>query len=441
MRTTRWSLGTLFLTAALVSSGTASIASASPPTKVLVVGTLHQMHMIDKNFSYADIIRILATYNPDLICVEIRPQDFRRVPYLKEMELATVWGLSHGKRVAPIDWYEGTAEENDRTIRAKLEKEPEYVAKQKQIDELVAHDVIITNFVNHYGTLDEEFKWGGQLGYGFWNGKEYNDVVAEGYKLSMQVYGDSPFNLHYVTRNTHMVNLIWNAIRDNSSHRVIVLTGSEHKHFFDRELEKNPEVRVVDFDNILPLRTVKLPPSITRFLDEDDDLAYFQKGYPKDLDAYYFEKLTPLVHGPNMDVYPATVPPANIKLADMFLARWKSAVPSSNVETFEWGWYKFLNQDYRGAVALLRPLADRLDQGEESAQLPKWLNQFIQEDAHMILGHSYDMLHERTKALDCYHHVEKLLAGTREEQEKAYIMQDYEKVPYHPSKPPRSGED
>lgn len=374
-----WFWLSVCLTCELTCLGPSVQASPSRPIKVLIVGTIHQMHATDKNYSYADIARILATYNPDLICVEIRPEDYRRNQYLKEMELAAVWGLSHGKPVAPIDWWKDKP--NDREIRAKLAKEPEYVAKQKQLQSLLSHDEIITRFEKRYGSMDDEGKWGAQLGYRFWNGRDYNSVIAEGYKLSLEVYGDSPFNLHYVTRNKHMMALIWNAIRENSSHTVIVLTGSEHKSFFDKEFRKSPEVRVVDFDSILPLRTGKLGPSVARFLDDDDDLAYFQKGYPKDLDTYYYWKLVPLVHGPNMDAYPSRVPSANINLAGKILVRWKSAVPVSDRQTFDWSWYKFLNQDYSGAVVLLRQLAERVDQG-------KIEDPFLRMETYLNLGRS-----------------------------------------------------
>ena len=425
-----WLWMTLCIVSGWVCLGCKIDASPFHPIKVLVVGTIHQMHASDKNYSYADIVRILTTYNPDLICVEIRPKDFRRNPYLKEMELATVWGLSHGRRVAPIDWWRD--QPNDREIRAKLTKEPEYVAKQKRLEQLLSRDEIITRLEKRYGPMDEERKWGAQLGYRFWNGKGYQDAIAEGYRLSMQVYGDSPFNLHYLTRNKHMMDLISNAIRENSSHRVIVLTGSEHKSFFDDEFRKNPEVDTLDFDSILPLKTLKFTPSIAQFLDEDDDLQYFQKGYPKGLDAYYREKLIPLVHGPDMDTYPAKVPPANIKLAGKILMRWKSSVAASDGQTFEWSWYKFLNQDYSGAVVLLRQLANRVDQGKVSGRVLD--AQFVRVETYLNLGRSYDMLNQRAKALACYHRVEKLLAGTRWERAKTYMLQNYETVPYHRSK-------
>ncbi|MGO8814014.1 MAG: hypothetical protein ACLQVG_05015 [Terriglobia bacterium] len=90
MRINRISFGTLILIAAWICPGGLFGASSAPGTQALVVGTIHDRHARNENYSYADVVHILATYDPDLICVEIRPQDFRREPYLKEMMLATV---------------------------------------------------------------------------------------------------------------------------------------------------------------------------------------------------------------------------------------------------------------------------------------------------------------------------------------------------------------
>lgn len=49
-------------------------AAPAPHTEVLVVGTIHQQHARNPNYSYEDLVRILDTYNPDLVCVEIRPR-------------------------------------------------------------------------------------------------------------------------------------------------------------------------------------------------------------------------------------------------------------------------------------------------------------------------------------------------------------------------------
>ncbi len=44
------------------------------------------------------------------------------------------------------------------------------------------------------------------------------------------------------------------------------------------------------------------------------------------------------------------------------------------------------------------------------------------------------MLEERANALACYRRVEKLLVGTSWERAKAYVLQDYETVPYQRSR-------
>jgi tetratricopeptide (TPR) repeat protein len=422
MRIYRIKLTALFLMAAWICPGVAPDASSAPRTSALVVGTIHDRHARNENYSYADVVHILATYDPDLICVEIRPQDFRREPYLKEMMLATVWGLSHGKKVAPIDWWNDIP--NDRETREKLEKQPEYLEKEKQLQLLRTQSTVIAGFEKTYGPSDKEDQWGLHQSYRFWNGKDYNDLCAEEYRLSLQVYGDSPINLHYLSRNNHMMELIGSAMRENSSHRVIVLTGSEHKHFFDREFRKNPEVETLDFDSLLPLKVGPLEPAMAKFLDEDDDLAYFESGFPKDLDTYYADKLVPLVHGPDMDVFPGKIPAANIERAGKVIERWRSSRPESDQQIHERAWMEFLGGDYAGAIKLYRQLTGRIDAG-------KVAEPWVRFDTYTNLGRSYDMLNQRADALVCYHRVEALLVGTRWESAKAYILQDYETVPFH----------
>lgn len=422
MRINRMNLATLILSAAWICPGVLFSASSAPRTQALVVGTIHDRHARNENYSYADVAHILVTYDPDLICVEIRPQDFRREPYLKEMMLATVWGLSHGKQVAPIDWWEDTP--NDREISEKLEKQPEYIEKEKQLQLLRAKSPVIARYEKLYGPVEKENQWGAHQGYRFWNGKDYNELYAEEYRLSMQIYGDSPINLHYLSRNNHMMALIGSAIRENSSHRVIVLTGSEHKHFFDREFRKNPDVETLDLDGILPLQAGPLEPPMAKFLDEDDDLAYFEPGFPKDLDTYYAQKLGPLVHGQDMDVYPGTIPAANIERAGKVLERWRRSRSQSDQLIHEQGWNEFLGGNYSEAIKLYRQLTDRIDAG-------KVAEPWMRFDTYVNLGRSYDMLNQRANALVCYHRVETLLVGTPWESAKAYILQDYETVPFH----------
>ncbi len=59
-------------------------------TQVLVIGTIHESHKSNPNYTHQDIVNILGTYNPDVICVEIPPSYFRKRSYLKEMMIASI---------------------------------------------------------------------------------------------------------------------------------------------------------------------------------------------------------------------------------------------------------------------------------------------------------------------------------------------------------------
>ncbi len=73
---------------------------AQQKTQVLVIGTIHAGHETNPNYSNQDIVNILGTYNPDVICVEIPPSYFGKRSYLKEMMLATIYGTD--RYTAPI---------------------------------------------------------------------------------------------------------------------------------------------------------------------------------------------------------------------------------------------------------------------------------------------------------------------------------------------------
>lgn len=325
------------------------------------------------------------------------------------MTLATIWALAHNKAVYPIDWW--TDSPNAREIRAQLEKTPEYQKKAAQLKKLTAANSILKGMRKKYGTV-----WGNtKLGYAFWNGKDYQTDTAEGYRLSMQIYGDSPMNLHYQSRNQHMVDLILAALKEKPAPKAIVLTGSEHKHFFDRAFQENPHLSVVDFSSLLPLKDANLSGPVREFLEDENDLPYFQPGYPEDLNRYFDDKLVNLVHGPDMDFSPETIPQANIFKAEKVLSRWRSRFPDSLQLRLNLAWYAFLIGNDAQALRLYRECAEKFDQGE--------LRETIQGImAYSSLGRCYDLAGDREKALACYAKVEKLAAGTRWERVKHLLV-------------------
>ena len=390
----------------------------SQKTEVLVVGTIHQLHSKDTNYTFQDVVNILNTYNPDVVCVEIRPQEFRKELYLPEMTLATIWAVANDKNVYPIDWWQN----DTRHLQDSLMKLPEYIQKEKEVDSIAATDSILTGFEKKYGTWQEQIL----MGYDFWNGKEYNDYTMENYRLWTDAFGESPVTLFYKTRNDSMMALIQNVIRENPGKKIIVLTGSEHKHYFDNSLKNNPDVSLIEFGSILPLENKEQGPVIESYFNEGNDLLYFEKGFPENVNDYYRAKLIPILHGNNMDIQPEVVPEENIKLAEKIIGRWKNDTASASaadVIDFELGWIKFLKQDYRSAIENLFPLSKRIESGSVK-------DAFIMAATHRNLGFCYDCLRERDSAIACYTKGEELIRGTALERAKEFLFKDYKTNPY-----------
>jgi tetratricopeptide (TPR) repeat protein len=421
MHARRWRLGraaSLLLPAIVAWAATVTALASPEPerTDVLVVGTIHDRHARNVNYSYEHVARILDTFDPDALCVEIRPEDFRRKPYLEEMMLATVWGVTQGRPVYPVDWW---GQEDDRQARAELARQPEFQKQAERFERLMADDPTILAFQRRYGDFDHD----DTLGFRFWNGDDYARYFTEYYRLSLEVYGDSSVNLHYVSRNNQMLGLIRAAVARRPVRKVAVLTGSEHKHFFDRELAGDSRIRVVSLESILPLSEAPLAAPLRAFLDEGDDLAYYEKGAVQDINEYYTHKLLPLVHSWDMDFKPEIIPEKNIAAAERILSRWKRTSPPSSTRQFEEAWLSFLRHDYDRAIELYRILASGIDAGTVTKA-------FHQSATFVNLGRCYDLQGERERALSAYRRVDAILRQQGRGDKRDFVLQDYMLKPY-----------
>jgi hypothetical protein len=396
------------------SAAARETADSVSDTQVLVVATVHSQHRRNPNYSYQDVVHILNTFAPDVVCVEIRPQDFRRNAYLKEMMLATVWGVAHGHEVCGFDWFDGTARERRRA----LEETPEYVEKALRLDSLTATNPVTSTFDETYGDY-----WSGEMAYEFYNGVEYNRYHEEAYRLSLAVYGDDPVNLFYETRNRRMMELAWEVIRRHPGKKIAMLTGAEHKHYFDRDLRARPGVEVVEFGDLPAFVERPLHPTVDAFIREESDLPYYEAGFPVDTAAYYAGKLTALLHGPDMDWRPDMIPRRNVEVAGQVLSRWRADQPVSPRMTFEEGWFYFLDGDCDASVERYSELAEVIRQGAVH-------DSFIVVYTYRNLGLCHDLLGDREAARGAYARVRELVPRTRMERSVDLMLRDFENTPY-----------
>ncbi len=414
-------IGKRLLLTCLLGLGFCLSALPAKPTHVLVVATIHGNHESNPNYSYQDLVNILAAYAPDAVCVEIRPEDFRKNSYLKEMMMAAIFGLSRGLKVYPVDWW-GTGD--DRARRNAYMKTPEFKAKEKEEERLVAESGVMRKFEEKYGSLEKLWN-ANTLGYEFFNGEEYNRYIEEMYGVSMAVYGDGPMNLSYRMRNDKMMEMIRKAMDENPGRRVVVLTGAEHKHYFDRALATLPGVELVKLEDILPLRFTSPGENIARFLKDNLACGYFDASTPAGVDQLYHGAFVPLVHGMGMDGAPESIPPANLPKTKPLFAEWRDRNPDSALLQFELAWVDFLAADYRQAIGRLEKIRDRLD------RIPEAQRNFVKSIFDRNLGLCHDLLGERDQALACYRKGE---AACRElgfaDPYIKYLFHDFKEHPY-----------
>jgi tetratricopeptide (TPR) repeat protein len=241
----------------------------------------------------------------------------------------------------------------------------------------------------------------------------------------MAVYGDGPMNLSYRTRNDKMMELIRKALDENPGRRVVVLTGAEHKHYFDRALKPMPGVALVKLADILPLKPAPLGEYVAGFLKTNLARGYFDDSTPAGLDQIYSGALVSLLHGMGMDGSPELIPLANLDKARPILAEWESRNPASAYLQFDLAWVEFLASDYRKAIDRLEAIRGRID------QIPEDSRGFVKTTFDRNIGLCHDLLGERDLAITCYKRGEAVCRELRyTERYIKYIFRDFKDKPY-----------
>ena len=431
----------LTLTVACLSwLGSAAIADEAltgDTTEVLVVGTIHGMHRDNPNYPYESIVRILETFDPDVVCVEIRPEDFRRRSYLTEMMLATIWGIEADRSVVPIDWWD--SKNNARDERSEYQTTEEYRLEEAEIERLERESEVIRAFQRQYGKEKKIWRQAKKRYATFWNGAAFNDYVHEGYRISMDVFGDSCVNLYYQTRNDRMLKRILHAIAANPGKRVIVLTGAEHKHYFDDALGSQDGVRLIPFEAILPLEDAAPSPAITALLTDGDAGPYYDMTDPQVAAQHYQDRLVSLMHGPDMDFDPNVVPAANVRQAAILLESWMWDAPFSPALKFELGWFALHTGRYDESIVHMEAALADLDALEETEEEAR--RRFMWQSAHRTIGLCHDLQGNREEALAAYERGIAVLEQTTSDPEAVQWLMDasYAKIlrkPFAWERPP-----
>lgn len=203
-------------------------------TEVVIIGVVHEI--------YKDqVLAFITQYNPDVIGVEIRPEDMNEAKeyllenYPSEM-VECVFEISSSKEVFGFDWLGGNIEgkrlsrefwknesikklyrqyENDTTYA--MERELLQVIQNKR-DELIEKSTLIT--LNN-GT---------------------DDILAElYYKQFFKILEKTPYEewaSFWQERDRHIDKNIINIIENHPGKRIIFVMGSDHRYLAMKAIEE-----------------------------------------------------------------------------------------------------------------------------------------------------------------------------------------------------------
>jgi hypothetical protein len=232
--TTHTRRGVLSAIAAAVFINRASAAGA-PPTKVLVIPSIHKRLAGNPHYTYDDLYALIAAFKPDLVGVEIRQQDMpRQDAYLHHNYPAEMVALAHmyhgrvfgfdwlGQAVAgrdiPDDWWtrQSPIKHLERSCAsAPSTTSPRLAQLNAQLDALSRQQDRMADTGSAASLADGS----------------YDRVTASYYQTAAQLTRGTPCErliAWYAERDREISANIVAQVRHNPGRRIAVVTGADH---------------------------------------------------------------------------------------------------------------------------------------------------------------------------------------------------------------------
>lgn len=195
---------------------------------VYILGTIHLNHDINPNYGYNDVIDAIKDFSPNVIGIEIRPQDMKEDnAYLAKFyppEMIKVKALYEAKLpIYGFDW-RGYNIENER-IEKWLTDTPNLKAlmgKYEDIALLIKERKMLLQPFYNTCTLEQCQKE-------YNNNKKALDSIDEKLNRLLIKYGYSELIQYNTDREKHIGINVKKIIKTHINQRVMIVTGIEHK--------------------------------------------------------------------------------------------------------------------------------------------------------------------------------------------------------------------
>lgn len=225
----------------ILAFGATGHAATPPPSEVVVLCTLHQLHEETSYYTYADLSTEVERLHPDVLAVELTPADLKAKTEqkIKREYQNSVYPLlkRHNWMAVALEPEEprrseliGLLREAEESLRQASPQRDE--AFQTYIDSLFKY-----LFSKWHSPADVNASWTDHL-------------FAVKHKFQDSLYGPKE-EQGWEGWNQHFLAQIVAAAKQNQGKRIVIIVGAEHGYWLREHLREQPGVEVLDTASLL----------------------------------------------------------------------------------------------------------------------------------------------------------------------------------------------
>lgn len=209
-------------------------------TEICILGVIHSLHKQNKNYTYDDVFKTIENFEPDVIGIEIRPEDINKeqnylIKYYPYEMIEAKLRFEDKCKIYGFDWFSQDSEgkllwDGFFNNKIKLEKNFETdIVYERERRVLEANDNVRLEMILNSNVSEI-------------NNGNYDVVSNLYYKQLKILLKGTPYEKLselYENRDTHIDKNIINIIKENSGKRILLLMGVDHRSFAISSIKEN----------------------------------------------------------------------------------------------------------------------------------------------------------------------------------------------------------
>ena len=228
-----------------------SFVQPSAPAEVQVLATIHKFHLNNHLYPYGKVTALIRKFNPDLIGIEIRPEDLREdQDYLAQfypLEMRQVLLDFPRDKVYGLDWY-GDEMKGQKLPADVFKNEATELGNIKKLERQMNHDSLVAPKLLPLVALGErQVELAKTASPAQLNNGEY-DVLTRQFYTVLEAAAEGTRFQKYTNFNRRRDEIIAENIvklvQENPGKRIIFLIGANHRAGAINALKKLPADKI-----------------------------------------------------------------------------------------------------------------------------------------------------------------------------------------------------